>query len=644
VHVTDADTAVGDAEQALRQADEAFAGGDLDAVLAHLSAAVCGFTAAGDNRRAAFSCARLGDVIGGTLGNLPASRAWFARAKRMIADEPPCIEQGWVAVAGMGCAVDDPADLLAGAELALDRARRFGNVELETKALADAGLAHVQSGRVAEGMALLDEAMALACGPAPRSDAVAKSVCSFFTACYHAADFGRADAWAELLRRHDLIGPSTATAVYLASHCDSVHAALLVELGRWGDAEELLLRAAEEFRSVLPVPPWHPNIFLADLRVRQGRLAEAEQLILGWSQYMDALLPTARLHLARGDHALAGDAARRGLRVVGTDRLRAAELLAVLVDAELRAGDVDAALRACADLATRVDDVDVPPLRARSACARARALIASGAPSEAVSLLEDVIDGLDPRRLPYVRATTTLALARAREAAGDAVGASRDVAAAADLLARLDVVMASADAETIRRLGIVVAPPAATLCRDGKWWTATSNSTTVRVADSKGLRYLAELLRTPGTERHALGLVDGVEGTDPGIDRRALGDAGPVLDGRARAVYRARIEELHGEIAEATMDGRHDQAEAMQAELEQVVAELARAFGLGGRDRRAASAAEQARLNVTRALRTAITRLSEVLPDAAALDRGTRTGLYCCYDPADGDIRWIVQS
>jgi hypothetical protein len=243
-----------------------------------------------------------------------------------------------------------------------------------------------------------------------------------------------------------------------------------------------------------------------------------------------------------------------------------------------------------------------------------------------------------------VRATTTLALARAREAAGDAVGASRDVAAAADLLARLDVVMASADAETIRRLGIVVAPPAATLCRDGKWWTATSNSTTVRVADSKGLRYLAELLRTPGTERHALGLVDGVEGTDPGIDRRALGDAGPVLDGRARAVYRARIEELHGEIAEATMDGRHDQAEAMQAELEQVVAELARAFGLGGRDRRAASAAEQARLNVTRALRTAITRLSEVLPDAAALDRGTRTGLYCCYDPADGDIRWIVQS
>ena len=71
-----------------------------------------------------------------------------------------------MAVAAMGCDVDDPAELLAEAELALDRARRFGDVNLETKALADAGLAHVQAGRVAEGMALLDEAMALACGPA----------------------------------------------------------------------------------------------------------------------------------------------------------------------------------------------------------------------------------------------------------------------------------------------------------------------------------------------------------------------------------------------------------------------------------------------------------------------------------------------
>ena len=101
-----------------------------------------------------------------TMGNVIAGRAWFARARRLVEDEDPCVEQGWVAVAAMGCDVDDPAALLAAAELALDVARRFGDVNLETKALADAGLAHVQAGRLSEGMALLDEAMALACGPA----------------------------------------------------------------------------------------------------------------------------------------------------------------------------------------------------------------------------------------------------------------------------------------------------------------------------------------------------------------------------------------------------------------------------------------------------------------------------------------------
>ncbi len=91
-----------------------------------------------------------------------------------------------------GMRVDDPAVLLARAELALDRARRFGDVNLETKALADAGLAHLHAGRVAEGMALLDEAMALACGTADDRDVACKSACSLFTACYFTADFERA--------------------------------------------------------------------------------------------------------------------------------------------------------------------------------------------------------------------------------------------------------------------------------------------------------------------------------------------------------------------------------------------------------------------------------------------------------------------
>ncbi len=221
--------------------------------------------------------------------------------------------------------------------------------------------------------------------------------------------------------------------------------------------------------------------------------------------------------------------------------------------------------------------------------------------------------------------------------------------AAGELLDRIDVVMAAGDADLLARLAAapgaaLTSPSTATLTPTGRWWTASSDGTSVRLPDSKGLRYLAELLRAPDVERHALDLVDRVEGVDPAVDRRRLGDAGAAADGAARAAYRRRIEALRQEIADAEADGRHDDAEAHHAELEALVAQLAQAFGLGGRDRPQASAAERARLNVTRALRGAITRLVEVLPAAAALDRGVRTGRYCVYQPLDGDVRWIVQS
>jgi hypothetical protein len=210
-------------------------------------------------------------------------------------------------------------------------------------------------------------------------------------------------------------------------------------------------------------------------------------------------------------------------------------------------------------------------------------------------------------------------------------------------------VLSPAEAAVIERLA---RPPAvaaghetASLTLDGKWWTASAGGTTVRLPDTKGLRYLAALVATPGAEHHALDLVDRVEGVQPGLDRRLLGDAGPVLDGAARQAYRQRIEELRDACDDALAAGELERAEALDAELQQLVGQLAQAFGLGGRERKAASAAERARLNVTRALRAALAKLIDALPAAgAALDRRVRTGLYCCYtpDPAD-QIRWIVQ-
>jgi tetratricopeptide (TPR) repeat protein len=637
-------------------AAEAMATFEVDAAAAELSAAIRGFTAAGDRRRAALACARLGDLFANFLGNQTAARAWFLRATRLIEDEPPCVEQGWVAVAALGCDVDDPAELLVRAELALDRARRFGDVNLETKALADGGLAHVQAGRIREGMAMLDEAMALACGPADNPVAAGQSVCSFLTACYFAGDFDRASSWADALLRHGLIGKKPPGPLILSNHCDSVHATALCELGRWGEAEAMLTRAIDDFEAGLHMPSWHPAIALAELRIRQGRLAEAEMLLLGKDGHMQALLPAARLHLARGDHDLARVTAARGLRAIGGDRLRAVELLAVLVDTALGVGHLDAAEAVCDDLVARAEGLEVPGLRARVAAVRARVLAAAGDPAAAIGAMETALDQLPVAGVPLLRATLLLDLVRLHEQTGNRAAARVEAGRAAAALAGLDVALPVDDVALLDRVrgqatatGAGSAPRSATLRRDNRGWVAACGDTRARLGDTKGLRYLAELLRCPGVERHALDLVDRVEGVATaasGLDRRRLGDAGEVLDAQARAAYRRRIEALRGEIDDALESGAEETAITLQDELDQLVGQMAQAFGLGGRSRRASSAAERSRLNVTRALRAATAKLTEALPEAGTvLDARVRTGLYCAYEPLDDDdVRWSVHS
>jgi len=239
---------------------------------------------------------------------------------------------------------------------------------------------------------------------------------------------------------------------------------------------------------------------------------------------------------------------------------------------------------------------------------------------------------------------------------GNRAAAKVEAGRAAAALVGLDVVLPADDATLLDRLGATAptagnhtAPHTATLTREDRCWVVACSDTRARLSDSKGLRYLAELLRNPGIERHALDLVDRVEGValrESGLDRRHLGDAGELVDSRARTAYRHRIEALRAEIDEALEIGAEDRAEALQAELDELVGQLAQAFGLGGRSRRASSAPERARLNVTRALRAATTRLSEALPEAGtALDRRLRTGLYCAYEPHDhDDVRWVVHS
>jgi hypothetical protein len=183
----------------------------------------------------------------------------------------------------------------------------------------------------------------------------------------------------------------------------------------------------------------------------------------------------------------------------------------------------------------------------------------------------------------------------------------------------------------------------------GDYWSIIFEGRAASVRDSKGLRYLSRLLAEPGREFHALDLVsrERVPGSAAPADRTAFpaeGDAGELLDARAKAAYRRRLTEIDEDLAEAHALG--DMARAAQADGERdiLLRELSRAVGLGGRSRRAGSSSERARSAVTRAMRHALARIrTHHAPLADHLDRTIRTGTYCVYLPdARAPITWNI--
>jgi hypothetical protein len=171
------------------------------------------------------------------------------------------------------------------------------------------------------------------------------------------------------------------------------------------------------------------------------------------------------------------------------------------------------------------------------------------------------------------------------------------------------------------------------LRREGELWSVSSGGQVARFKDSRSMRTLGQLIASPDREFHVLDLVSPGEGTDPG-DWRDIGDSGELLDQEARARYRNRLLDLRETLAEAESLDDELRASRAREEIEVLSDELARAVGLGGRDRRGGAAAERARVAVQRRIRDAIRRIQDALPEVGRhLDWAVRTGSFCCYRP-----------
>ena len=198
-------------------------------------------------------------------------------------------------------------------------------------------------------------------------------------------------------------------------------------------------------------------------------------------------------------------------------------------------------------------------------------------------------------------------------------------------------------------------PERAILRQEGEYWTVGYGANAFRLKDTKGLAYLARLLRHPAVEFHVLDLAGGIAGQHhddetrqsahclprgdeylekAGIHVGGLGDAGEMLDEQAKLAYRRRLSELREELEQAKELGNVGRAEKAEQEIDALTSELSRAVGLGGRNRRAASASERARQSISKTIKSVVERIAQ--SDARLgniFSRCIKTGNFCSYQP-----------
>jgi tetratricopeptide (TPR) repeat protein len=629
--------------------ESAYASGHLDACIEAWERAHAASMLAGDDLAAAAAAVRVAMHVLFDTALMAPVRGWLARAETLLQRHQDTPAHAWFAV------VRTYERMLTGD---LSAARQWARRAVEIGSVCDpaaCAIGRVADGRllilagdVGRGLALLDEAgvAALSGDLDPLSRGVV--YCELVCALQGLALYDLAQEWTEAMERwcdSNAVGS-------LHGRC-RVHRAEILRLrGSCEEAEQQALRACEELRPYLQRELGWPLTELGRIRLNMGDIDGAEEVLLaahraGW----DPEPGLAMVRLAQGDVAAAAasirDALENPVPMPSKERpphndLQRAPLLEAQVEIGIVAGELDRSRSAADELELIAARFESKALLASARLARARVQLADG-DRDAGATFADAVRLWSEIGAPYEVAIARIGLADAHRAAGNDRRAELEMLAARAALdsieARHAAIAGAAPADVVhdRPPGLVNV-----IRREGDFWSVTFDGRTVHVRDVKGMHYLARLLVEPGRELHVLDLVAAESG--PGVHVRATahdgeahggpGDAGEILDARAKDAYRRRLAEIDDDIDEARANV--DTGRLMQAEAERdvLVQELARAFGLHGRERRAASTSERARVGVTRALRHAIARIAEHhRPLGEHLARTVRTGTYCAYVP-----------
>ena len=429
--------------------DAAWLTGRIDDCIAARERTYAAYLEAGNRRRAAFMALQLTQDYWNKLAQSVAA-GWLGQAVRLLEGEPESPEHGYLAYALslITFLVGDHDAMLEHSKRAFDIGERLGDRDVQALGLSVQGHALVAKGEVAEGLALLDEAMAAAVAGELGIFATGNIYCGLISTCEDLADYRRAAEWTEVADRwceRQSVGN-------FPGRCRTHRAHIMRLRGAWAEAEQDARRACDELEHFAPSSAAFAFYELGEIRLRLGDLEAAEEAFRQANELgRDPQPGLALVRLAQGDANAANTMIKRALADESLDPLARARLLPARVEAAVAADDVESARSATEELEATAKARGTPALKAYATCSRGALQLAEGDAAAACESLRRGWRLWQEVDAPYEVAKARVLLAAACRAGGDGpaavlelqealatferLGATLDARQAAELLA-----------------------------------------------------------------------------------------------------------------------------------------------------------------------------------------------------------------
>jgi len=388
----------------------------------------------GDREGAARSAFWLGFGLLQRGAIAPAS-GWFARAERIL-DEAhlDSVVRGYLLVpsAIQHIVQGDPLAGHAAFTQAAEIARRFGDRDLASLACHGRGRALIRLGSIADGVALLDEAMVAVITGDVTPILAGDVYCSVLEGCQETFDLRRAYEWTLSLAEWCAAQPDL---VRYRGECLLYRAEVMQLRGKWNDAAHDAQDACELLASRAAAGAAFYRV--GEIHRLRGESANADMAYTRANERGKKPQPgLSLLRLAQGQT----DAAAASIRGVLLDtRVRAARarMLNAAVEILLAAGDLENARAAAAELAEIARTIGAPLLHAASAHATGAVRLAEGEIGGASTSLREAWEIWRELEMPYEEAQTGLLMAAVCERRGDQDGRRLELDAARQLFTQL---------------------------------------------------------------------------------------------------------------------------------------------------------------------------------------------------------------